>query len=54
MMFVALAIESFIEVEHLLPCAELNFHRPAGAVNRGELAHVGLLSAQIGQHEVPT
>ncbi len=53
-MFVALAIEGFAEVKRLLPCAELNFHGPAGAVDRGELTHVGLLSAQIGQHEVPT
>ena len=52
-MFVALAIEGFAEVERLLPGPKLNFHRPAGAVNRGELAHVRLLFAQIGQHEVP-
>ena len=54
MMFVALAIEGFAEIERLLLCTELNFHRPAGAVDRGELAHVRLLSAQMGQHEVPT
>jgi hypothetical protein len=35
MMFVALAIEGFVEVERLFPCAKLNFHRPAGTVNRG-------------------
>ena len=52
MMFVAFAIEGFVEVQSLLPCAELNFYRPACSVNRDELTHVGLLLAQMGQHEV--
>jgi hypothetical protein len=53
-MFVALAIES------ALPRLSACFHARnwistarAGTVDRGELAHVRLLSAQIGQYEVP-
>ena len=52
-MFVALSIEGFAEVERLLPCSELDFHRPTGAVDRGQLSHVRLCFAQIGQHEMP-
>jgi hypothetical protein len=51
MIFVAPGIENLVEVERLLPCTELNFYRSAGAVNRGELTHVGLRSAQMGHHE---
>ena len=52
-MLVALAIERLAEVERLLLCLKLDFHRPTGAVERCESAHVRLLFAQIGQHEVP-
>ena len=53
MMFVSFAIEGFAEVERLFPCTELDFHGPAGAVERGELTYVGLSFTQIGQYEVP-
>ena len=52
-MFVTLAIEDFAEVECLLPSAELDFYNPAGAVEVGEWAHVGLCFFQVGQHEMP-
>jgi hypothetical protein len=51
MIFVAPGIEDLVEVERLLPCTELNFYRSAGAVNRGELTHVGLRLAQMGHYE---
>ncbi len=51
-MLVALVIEGFAEVERLLPSAELDFHGPAGAVDGGELAHVGLCFVQVGEREV--
>ena len=40
-MFFAFAIEGFAEVECLFPYTELDFHGPAGAVDRGELTHFG-------------
>ncbi len=37
----------------LLPCAKLDFHCPAGAVDRGELGNTCLIRIEIGQHQMP-